>query len=110
MQGQHACLDDVDARKRINAGMSQCKRKALQTGCSSRTKTNFTLVPITKRLVNFSRDPDRGRACMGKRPCQEKKNDAQEVGLMNHRNTHVRMVTANAVIVLDAWSHIQETI
>jgi regulator of extracellular matrix RemA (YlzA/DUF370 family) len=40
--------------------------------------------------------------CMGKRPCQEKKNAAQVVGLMYHRNTQVMIITLKAVIVLVA--------
>jgi len=39
---------------------------------------------------------------MGKSPCQEKKKDAQEVGLMNHRKMQVRIATANDVMVLVA--------
>lgn len=44
-------------------------------------------------------------ACMGNSPCQEKKNEAQEDGLMNHRKTHVRIAVANAVMVLEACRH-----
>lgn len=42
---------------------------------------------------------------MGNSPCQEKKKEAHEVGLMDHRKTHVRIATANAVIVLEACRH-----